>query len=179
MIGITIPAPTWLTSDWHLGHANVITYDRRPFRDVDEMQTEIVNRYNSRVMLGDSVLFLGDILFSGSKESAKTLLDSMLGTKILIRGNHDRRSRQWYLDVGFSDVLKSAVIDLPEIGRVLCTHNPLEAAKHPEVQYVLHGHKHSTGPMPRGKEAGWLDVGVVAWDYFPVRFDEAIAMLHP
>lgn len=175
----TIPAPTWLTSDWHLGHANVITYDRRPFRDVAEMQTEIINRYNSRVMPRDSVLFLGDILFSSSKEDAKTLLGWMHGTKILIRGNHDRRSRQWYLDVGFSEVLKSAVIDLPGIGRVLCVHNPLEAATHPEARYVLHGHKHSAGPMPRGKEAGWLDVGVTAWNYFPVRFSDAIAMLHP
>jgi len=142
-----------------------------------KMQTEIITRYNSRVMPGDSVLFLGDILYSGTKVEAKTLLDSMLGTKILIRGNHDRRSRQWYLDVGFSDVLKSAVIDLPEIGRVLCVHNPLGAVNHPEARYVLHGHRHSTGPMSRGKEAGWLDVGVTAWDYFPVMFDEAIGLL--
>jgi calcineurin-like phosphoesterase family protein len=174
----TIKPPIWLTSDWHLGHANVIAYDRRPFRDVADMQSEIVNRYNSRVNPGDTVLFLGDILYSGTKEEAKTLLDSMLGTKILIRGNHDRRSRKWYMDVGFSEVLKSAVIYLPNVGRVLCVHNPLEAAKHPDARYVLHGHRHSVAPMLRGKDAGWLDVGVTAWNYSPVRFDEAIAILY-
>ena len=36
-------------SDLHLGHANCIKFDGRPFADVKEMEQEIVLRWNSKV----------------------------------------------------------------------------------------------------------------------------------
>ena len=34
------------TSDLHLGHANVIRFDKRPFADVEEMDQYIITRWN-------------------------------------------------------------------------------------------------------------------------------------
>lgn len=35
-------------SDLHLGHANVIRFDDRPFENIDEMEMEIIRRWNHR-----------------------------------------------------------------------------------------------------------------------------------
>lgn len=175
-----INAPTWMTSDWHLGHANIITYDRRPFRDVAEMATELVRRYNSRVSETDSVLFLGDIFFSASRDEARSIMDSLLGSKTLIRGNHDRRTAKWYRDVGFDDVLDAAIIKDPELGAILCVHNPLHSVKYQHNRYVghvVHGHRHSLEPQPRGPESRWCDVGATAWGFYPASYSQVVSML--
>lgn len=42
-------------ADLHLGHANVIRFDNRPFENIDEMETEIIRRWNERVTPKDTV----------------------------------------------------------------------------------------------------------------------------
>ena len=78
-------------SDMHFGHKNVIMYDKRPFSSVEEMENEMINRWNSVVTNKDTVYVLGD--FSWYKEE-KTLeiLDRLNGKIVLIKGNHDRIS---------------------------------------------------------------------------------------
>lgn len=49
------------TSDLHLGHANVIKFDNRPFANVDEMDQCIIIRWNERVSDDDTVFILGDV----------------------------------------------------------------------------------------------------------------------
>lgn len=48
------------TSDLHLGHANVIKFDNRPFANIDEMDQRIITRWNERVSDDDTVYILGD-----------------------------------------------------------------------------------------------------------------------
>jgi calcineurin-like phosphoesterase family protein len=38
---------TWLTADFHLGHANIIRYCSRPFATVDEMDQAILEQLNA------------------------------------------------------------------------------------------------------------------------------------
>ena len=52
----------FFTSDLHLGHANVITYDNRPFSSVEEMDEELIRRWNAKVGKGDVVYVLGDFM---------------------------------------------------------------------------------------------------------------------
>ena len=39
----------WFTSDLHLGHANIIKYANRPYKDVPEMNEALINNFNALV----------------------------------------------------------------------------------------------------------------------------------
>ena len=56
----------WFSSDYHLGHANIIKYCERPFVDVEEMSATIIKNHNQRVKKEDTVFFLGDFCFRNS-----------------------------------------------------------------------------------------------------------------
>ena len=51
----------YFTSDWHVGHDNVLKFDNRPFKDVDHMHRVLINNYNSTVKPDDVCYFLGDM----------------------------------------------------------------------------------------------------------------------
>ena len=93
----------FFTSDTHFGHANIIKYCARPFASVQEMNRELIARWNAVVGPRDTVYHLGDFAF-GKASEAPTFLRKLNGAKkILIRGNHDRNARQM-LEVGFDEV---------------------------------------------------------------------------
>lgn len=75
-------------ADLHLGHANIIRFDNRPFADLTEMHDTILNNWNSRVTGNDTVYVIGDFIWA--KESEWPFyLGPLAGNKVLITGNHD------------------------------------------------------------------------------------------
>jgi calcineurin-like phosphoesterase family protein len=75
-------------SDLHFGHANVMKYDKRPFASIEEMDAEIIRRWNSVVTDKDTVYILGDISWYPNAETI-AIFKQLKGHKILIKGNHD------------------------------------------------------------------------------------------
>lgn len=55
-------------SDLHIGHANVIRFDKRPFANLNEMHRTIIDNRNSRVKIGDTVYILGDLIWYKENE---------------------------------------------------------------------------------------------------------------
>ena len=55
-------------SDLHIGHANAIRFDGRPFADVNEMNNAIIENWNSRVKTDDTVYILGDFIWAKESE---------------------------------------------------------------------------------------------------------------
>jgi calcineurin-like phosphoesterase family protein len=53
-------AKVFFTSDTHFNHANIISYCSRPFSSADEMNREIIARWNAVVGPEDTVYHLGD-----------------------------------------------------------------------------------------------------------------------
>lgn len=78
-------------SDTHFGHKNVIRFDNRPFSSVDEMDEEIIKRWNDTVKTDDVVYVLGDFSFY-KEEKTLEILDRLNGKIVLIKGNHDKIS---------------------------------------------------------------------------------------
>ena len=79
----------FFTADMHFGHENVIKFDKRPFETVEEMDAELIRRWNAKVGKGDLVYVLGDMIWK-TRNDADTLIRSLNGQIILIKGNHDR-----------------------------------------------------------------------------------------
>lgn len=177
MTHATIPCPDFFTSDLHIGHDNILKYDRRPFRDVDEMLFELVANYRSMVSPDHHAMFLGDVFFRATKSEAAYIMSFLPGRKSLILGNHDRHSKSWYRDVGFETVLDSATIHNEELGDVTLIHNPLLAVGERKSNYVIHGHKHSTEPLSTVCGVTRVDCGVTAWNYYPAPATKVIDLL--
>jgi calcineurin-like phosphoesterase family protein len=153
---------TWLTSDLHFFHRNIITYCNRPFEDEYMMNDEIVRVWNESVNDGDRVIVVGDLtagLYDRKDELAE-LVTRLRGDKVLVVGNHDHLSKKVYLQMGFTDVRKFIIED-----GILYTHKPategnsrsLRLQSDYKPRLIVHGHIHAERPDIEGHFN-------VAWD---------------
>lgn len=81
----------YVTSDWHLGHANAIRW-RDQFSSQAEHDATIIKNYMRTITKRDTVYFLGDIVLGKDREERLELLSmlaSLPGHKHLVLGNHD------------------------------------------------------------------------------------------
>ena len=76
-------------SDLHLFHEASIRFDNRPFGSLEEMHEAVVSRWNNKVNNGDTVYILGDMSMRGKKEDLISLVATLKGKKILVKGNHE------------------------------------------------------------------------------------------
>lgn len=185
--------PIFFTSDLHIGHANSIVFDKRPFKDLEHMHKVLINNYNSTVPANGICYFLGDIgLAKGS--IVKDVISQMQGTKVCILGNHDKNSNAMY-NVGFDVVLNGATLWIAG-HEVTLTHCPLQGIFREDVsgmtnhkpgehwhgesrhkqfstpnrgQWHLHGHIHSGPANDKLRiDNRQIDIGVAGNNYKPV-----------
>src|SRR3972149_2927673 len=93
----------FFTSDTHFNHANIIKYCGRPFGSVDEMNREMITRWNAVVDPEDTVYHLGDFALGKVSEWPAIFRQLNGSKKILIRGNH-YRSQRHMIELGFAEV---------------------------------------------------------------------------
>ena len=175
----------WVISDTHFRHQNILKFTDSAtgnlvrghlFKDVDEMDEHMIEKWNSVVKQGDIVYHLGDVVM-GDKEWFKKNWPRLNGSKRLIVGNHDDIK---FLSAGgfFSKVGMWRMF--PEFG-LMFSHVPLhqsnllrlteKGGKWPddcESLLNVHGHIHQN-PSPEGP---YRNVSVEAVDYTPVNIDE-------
>ena len=168
---------TYLTADLHFGHANIIGFCDRPFKDIIEMEEALIDNWNSVVRSSDLIYNLGDISLRGPKykEWYSELIPKMNGRKVLILGNHDYLKPFAYIDCGFESVHTSLILD-----KIVLAHDPAIATAIPKDYMMFCGHVHDTfKKLSHPKKI--LNVGCDIWDYKPVEWDEALHALlsHP
>ena len=78
----------FVTSDTHFYHTNILKYENRPFKDINDMNNKMIESWNETVSNKDEVYILGDFSFGNEEETIK-LLNKLNGKKYLINGNHD------------------------------------------------------------------------------------------
>ncbi len=156
----------WFTSDLHINHENIIKYCSRPFENVNEMNEEMVRRWNERVTPDDTVYVVGD-MFLGKPENAAPIVKRLNGKKVLVLGNHDRSPRTM-IECGFQETWQRKNIRLLDDRQALLCHKPLPESTIQHVSLQVHGHRHE-GPIVNGKR---LNVCVDLWDFRPISEEE-------
>ena len=83
-------ARTWIWSDLHLHHRNIIRYCSRPFQSVEAMNEALLAAWKETVDEADTIICGGDIALAGAlKRERLARVRAMPGRKLLVRGNHD------------------------------------------------------------------------------------------
>lgn len=180
----------YFTSDHHFYHANIIRYCKRPFATVEEMNDEMLRRWNSVVRSDDIVYYLGD--FSLAKRPVEYFVPRLNGEKYLIMGNHDpchpchkkkaEAGKEIFLKAGFKSLELERTIEIAGQS-VLLNHMPYvvvqENSQHYDLKYkefrpknkglwLLHGHVHEKWKIKNRM----INVGVDVWDFYPVPVTE-------
>ena len=128
----------FIISDTHFGHENIIKYCNRPFASVEEMDAAMIKNWNSTVSNNDVVLHLGDVAL-GNKDRAKEIISQLHGKKILIMGNHDNWSEEFYREAGFHTVSRFPIL---YDGFYLLSHAPLVLSE-TTPYFNFYGHVHN------------------------------------
>jgi len=154
----------FMTADLHLFHKNVILYDNRPFSSLEAMHNYIIKQWNKTVTKADKVFVLGDVSF-GQLEETQAIISKLNGTKILIRGNHDKgHSDEWFRKCGFSKTIAFPIIYKDFY---ILSHQPV--FMNCNMPYMnVHGHIH-TNILNTNL---FYNVGMMNHDYKPVNFED-------
>jgi calcineurin-like phosphoesterase family protein len=176
----------FLTSDTHFGHTGVCRFTRndgvtklRPWDDANEMDEEMVRRWNDRVRPNDKVYHLGDVVIN---RKSLSIMSRLNGDKVLIRGNHDIFKDTDYRE-HFRELRAYHVMN----GMIL-SHIPVHPESLSRFGTNIHGHLHAN----RVKKARGVDartgevlyseeidpryhcVCVEQTDYTPILFEDVI-----
>ena len=164
---------TFLTSDTHFFHTNVIGFCNRPFGSVEHMNEQLIKGWNRVVGPEDHLWFLGDFSF-GKIPETENVLSQLNGIKHLITGNHDRKGRCEELDWSKYFVTQHDYFRLkvPNEGKAVLCHFPFSSWE--RGYHNFHGHLHTLHNDKQGKYMQH-DVGVDNNNYYPILFKDAMA----
>jgi calcineurin-like phosphoesterase family protein len=167
---------TWITSDLHFGHKNIMSFcpqTRARFNnDVSYMTEAMIEEWNARVEPIDTVYILGDVAFMSGFDASVVMM-RLNGRKILVEGNHDRKT---LMDVNFRKqfVEIHQYLQINYDGhRVVMFHYPI-AEWDQMHRGALHFHGHLHGGVSGLEKYRALDVGMDATGEIVVSIDYAI-----
>ena len=169
----------FLVSDTHFGHTGVCKFTRndgvtklRPWDNADEMDEEMIKRWNETVRPNDKVYHLGDVVIN--RKALKTL-HRLNGDKVLIRGNHDifrdDEYRQYFRELRAYHILNGMIM----------SHIPIHTESLGRFGTNIHGHLHANRVMiqKHAKATPEIDpryhcVCVEQTDFRPILFEDVI-----
>lgn len=180
----------FFTGDLHFGHQNVLAFDNRPFETIEEMDAELIRRWNNKVGKGDLVYVLGDMIWKSRNDDAPSIIKSLNGQIILIKGNHDRflhnaKAKSALAGIKDSDDICVTLQD-GTTRRVILSHYFIPMYNGHRYQAIhLHAHSHFTDEADFEVDyAKYLNsigcrneiynAGCMYWKYEPVTLDEII-----
>lgn len=176
------PANTWVVSDTHFGHENIVGFCRRPH----DHEQVIMEEWASIVPDEGTVLHLGDLSYRNNAFFKNMIAKHLTGArKLLVLGNHDRQRPSFYRDSGFT-IVKPFELAYRTTNNglwyVSFSHYPLKNAARAtfgEKRVHVHGHIHNNGYG--GKDtpftpfsAGQINVSAEQMHYRPCKLDDLL-----
>jgi calcineurin-like phosphoesterase family protein len=167
----------FLVSDTHFGHLGVCRFMRndgvtklRPWDTPEEMDEEMIRRWNDRVRPNDKVYHLGDVVIN---RRALPTLARLNGDKVLIRGNHDifrdDEYREYFRELRAYHVMNGMIL----------SHIPIHSDSLGRFGTNIHGHTHANRVMTEVWGEYKIDVRyhcvcVEQTDFAPILFEDVI-----
>lgn len=182
------------TSDNHFFHKNILVHAKRSHSSIDEMNRDLVSKWNDIIKDRDEVYHVGDMfMLDGNRRTldlVNTIVSKLKGKKFIIPGNHDKKLWKW-INKHEPDFLKEQRIEiLDQIHEikvimpddtmtyfVLCHYPMLSWNRRSHKSIQLHGHTHSK-VKNTFEEQRRINVGVDAWDMFPVREQDVLDLIY-
>ena len=151
-----------VTSDLHLGHANVIEYTNRPFRDADAMDDILWDNLTAASAPDKVLVVVGDMAVRDGLNAVtwQQIRDLDCRQRHLVIGNHDLTGAGQLRAQGF-DRVWSLMLSGGE-PPFIWTHYPLNEV--PDGYVNIHGHVHDDPPT----RTPHINVSVEQLDYAPV-----------
>lgn len=167
-------------SDTHFYHKNIIKYEkvRNHYESFEEMNEDMIKRWNDKVSKEDVVYIIGDLSFRGG-DRLVSILERLNGEKVLILGNHDGListsiKERYFKDVSSTRFTKD-ILNGEEV-RIHMSHFPLwdwDCHGHREGTIHLYGHIHDKLELRIPKENAY-NVSSAIMDLSPSTLDDVI-----
>lgn len=176
----------FFTADHHFGHANIIRFCNRPFKNSEEMDQALIQRWNEVVSNNDTVYHLGDFTLG---ENAQKYFSQLKGKIKVLPGSHDWRwwGKNYVTASSYRVIYCSPIEEFADKsigfgeGRfpnksnregliVLCHYAMLTWSMSHYGSYHLFGHSH-------GKLKGQpnsFDIGVDCTDFYPLSLEQVL-----
>lgn len=137
------PDTTWIVSDTHFGHDNIVGFCHRP----QDHEQVMIAEWRKEVPDDATVLHLGDLAYRGNARFKNILAPELTGArKLIIFGNHDRQRFSFYKQCGFSPARPFAITyDRWIVSFSHYPWNPEEEGGQADNHIRLHGHIHNNG----------------------------------
>lgn len=163
----------YFTSDLHLGQKGIDYVHPRGYDCVEDMNDDLIRKFNARVKDDDIVYIVGDVCNGISIPNANELISRLNGQKILITGNHDKA----YDRSLFVEILDYKHFVYRGYTFVLMHYPMLEWYKKNKGSIHIHGHLHAARSYNlnnRKKGIRRYDCGVEANSFMPVSIMQII-----
>lgn len=176
----------WLISDTHFNHVKLDEWGGR----TGDWQKKMMDGI-ARIPAGDTLIHLGDVCIGNDRivhgqlfgppglplPGAASLLNA-----VLVRGNHDKASMNFYYEHGWDFVCDQIGLTFHGVD-LLLSHRPMPPDTW-RYRYNIHGHTH--GNMHRAEEYTafydaknfHIDISPEVVGYLPIRFDTLMKKYH-
>lgn len=124
-----------ITTDTHFNHGNIKEYCNRP----ENYESLIVSSFKS-LKPNHVLVHLGDICLGNDLHVHEKYIIPIKCKKILVLGNHDRKSNNWYLEHGW-DFVCSYFSFKRAHKNILFSHSPMSWDGTYDLN--IHGHLHN------------------------------------
>lgn len=163
----------FFTSDLHISHRNILKYDNRPFKNIEEHDQALINNINNKVNEKSCLFILGDVSMTSDMSYLGKLLNQIKCDMVLIKGNHDSHLKQSFLNQYFIDDKDYLELKTESAGKLILSHYPHYSWNGSHRGNIhLYGHIHTAIAPLNGKS---FNVGICqSQAYMPFSIPEIL-----
>lgn len=157
----------FITSDTWFGRKNILEIAKRTkFKSVEDMNTQLINNWNSKVKNDDVVFHLGN--FAWDPFTAKKVAPLLNGQIYFIMSNDDKPLLHIYNEYSHINILDNQIIVIP-YNDIVISHYPLRMWSGQDTGTLhIHGHSIFSHPTDLINE-NRVNICSDYWNYSPVK----------